>query len=227
MSTEGDGLAPQPAPVTFAGRKRVIDALCEAYARDQLTVEELEDRLDRANRVRSQTELDALLERLDLSDWRPGSLSGDLPAVAERGGAVAGLQVPDRRLVVAVWSGAMRRGRWVPPRRLTATAFQGGIELDFREAEMAPGPYDVRATAVMGGIQIVVPPGLSVETSGFALIGGFHEIPQPSPPPTPDGPVLRIHGFALMGGVEIDVRLPGESPTEAKRRRRRERRKDR
>jgi hypothetical protein len=98
------------------------------------------------------------------------------------------------------------------------------VELDFREAVLGPGIYDVRVTAVMGGIQIIVPPGLSIETSGFALMGGFQQSPEGSPPPAPDGPVLRIRGFALMGGVAIDVRLPGESATEANRRRRRERR---
>jgi hypothetical protein len=134
---------------------------------------------------------------------------------------------PERQLVAGFWSGTTRRGRWVPARRLTAVALQGAVELDFREAVLAPGPYEVRVTAVMGGVQIVVPPALSVETSGFALMGGFQVGPETSPPPTADGPVLRIRGFAFMGGVHIDVRLPGESATEAKRRRRREGRKGR
>jgi hypothetical protein len=216
------------APVTFARRQGVIDALCEAYARDQLTVEELEDRLDRANRARSQVELDALLDRLDLSGWRVGPESGNLPAAAEGGrDTAAGVRAPERQLVVGFWSGTARRGRWVPARRLTAAAFQGAVELDFREAVLVPGLYEVRATAVMGGVQVVVPPGLSLETSGFALMGGFQESPEASPPPAPDGPILRIRGIAFMGGVQIDVRLPGESATEAKRRRRREGRKGR
>ena len=229
MNLEGDSPERATAPVTFARRKSVIEALCEAYARDQLTVEELEDRLDRANRVRSHAELDALLDPLYLSGWPAEPASGSLPAPSERGGSLpahAG-EVPNRQLVVGIWSGATRLGRWVPPRRLTAVAVQGGVELDFREAALAPGVYDVRATAVMGGIQIIVPPGLSLDTSGFALMGGFQESPEGSPPPAPDGPVLRIRGFALMGGVDVDVRLPGESATEAKRRRRRERRKGR
>ena len=99
--------------------------------------------------------------------------------------------------------------------------------MDFREAVLAPGPYELRVTAVMGGVHIVVPPGLTVETSGFALMGGFHGAPEGTAPPASDGPVLRIRGFTLMGGVHVDVRLPGESATEAKRRRRRERRKER
>jgi hypothetical protein len=228
MSVEGTPPERLPAQVTFARRKWVIDALCEAYARDQLTVEELEHRLDRANRVRTLTELDALLEPLDLSGWSAEAQSATILTPSERGGSPATAEeVPGRQLVVAIWSGANRQGRWIPARRLTATAIQGGVELDFREAMLVAGVYEVRAIALMGGIQIIVPPGLSLDTSGFALMGGFRESPEGSPPPAPDGPVLRIRGFALMGGIDIDVRLPGESAGEARQRRRRERRKRR
>lgn len=226
MSNEEGGSAQPPAPVTFARRKWVIEALCEAYAQDRLTVEELEDRLDRANRVRTGGELDGLIEDLDLKGWHGPDERVSVTS-ARDGGAETAVQVPGRQLVVGFWSGTTRRGRWVPARRLSATAFQGGVELDFRDAVLAPGLYEIRVTAVMGGVQVVVPPGLSLDTSGFALMGGFEESPEAGPPPVADGPVLRIRGFAFMGGVHIDVRLPGESATEAKRRRRRERRKER
>jgi hypothetical protein len=35
------------------------------------------------------------------------------------------------------------------------------------------------------------------------------------------GPVVRLSGLAVMGGVETETRLPGETGREAKRRRRR------
>jgi len=38
--------------------------------------------------------------------------------------------------------------------------------------------------------------------------------------PDPDTPFLRIKGLCIMGGVEVSIRLPGETPREAKRRRR-------
>jgi hypothetical protein len=39
-----------------------------------------------------------------------------------------------------------------------------------------------------------------------------------------EAPLLRVTGLALMGGVQIEMRLPGESQRDARKRRRRERR---
>ena len=58
-------------------------------------------------------------------------------------------------------------------------------------------------------------------------MGGFDERSEVTRARSPDAPMLRIAGFALMGAVEVDVRLPGESATEAKRRRRRARKEAR
>jgi hypothetical protein len=81
----------------------------------------------------------------------------------------------------------------------------------------------VTVLALMGGVQITVPPCLAVEASGFAIMGGFAHTNPPAQP-SPDTALLRINGFALMGGVDIDVRLPGETARQAKQRLRQERR---
>ena len=46
-------------------------------------------------------------------------------------------------------------------------------------------------------------------------------------PPDPDAPLLRIHGLTMMGGVDITMRLPGESERGARRRQRHELREER
>jgi hypothetical protein len=76
----------------------------------------------------------------------------------------------------------------------------------------------------MGGIQVIVPPDLRVESSGFAIMGGFEERTESHSGGDVGGPVLKIRGFALMGAIQIDVRLPGETSREARSRRRKERR---
>jgi hypothetical protein len=43
-------------------------------------------------------------------------------------------------------------------------------------------------------------------------------------PPDSNAPILKVNGFALMGGVEITVRKSGESAGDARRRRREEKR---
>ena len=79
----------------------------------------------------------------------------------------------------------------------------------------------------MGGVEIVVPPGLAVQTHGTAIMGGFQEVNRAPVHPDPDAPLLRVHGFAMMGGVDIKMRLPGESDREARRRHRHELRAER
>ena len=79
----------------------------------------------------------------------------------------------------------------------------------------------------MGGINIVVPPGLAVQMHGSAIMGGFADVNRSPAYPDPDAPLLRIHGLTMMGGVNIEMRLPGESERGARRRYKRELKEER
>ncbi len=132
-------------------------------------------------------------------------------------------RVSERAYMVSLMGGNSRSGRWVPARNNFAVGVMGGFSLDFRDAMLGPGVTEVHVFTLMGGAEIIVPPEMDVEVSGFAFMGGFdHSTDQPINP-SPDRPTLRIKGFAMMGGVSVEVRLPGETPREAKRRRKLER----
>ena len=132
-------------------------------------------------------------------------------------------EVEDTGLVVALMGGAERRGVWTPPHQLNVVAVMGGVELDFREARLAPGVTELNVLALMGGVEILVPPGVRVESTIIPIMGGVNTRGVGSLADA-DAPVLRLRGLALMGGVEVRERLPGESGSEAKRRLRAERR---
>ncbi len=219
MSSETQG--GQPLSQT---RQVTIDALCEHFANDAMGMEEFERRVDVAHRATTAEQLKDLLRDL------PG---GNVPAVAEtpatspttRHLTVARAdQVKDQAFVVAVFGGSSRRGRWAPARNNYSVAVFGGTELDFREAVLAPGVTELRVFALWGGVKIIVPPELNVESHGLALFGGFDHGGSESGVPDPSAPTLRITGVAWMGGVEISVRLPGESSRDARRRHRERRR---
>jgi hypothetical protein len=74
----------------------------------------------------------------------------------------------------------------------------------------------------MGGIEVIVPPDVIVETSGMGLLGGFEHVATEADPQE-GAPVIRLTGVAFMGGVEVTVRYPGESEKEARQRRKLER----
>ena len=119
----------------------------------------------------------------------------------------------------------------MPARRITAIGIMGGAELDFREAVFQPGVTEVHAFAFWGGVEILVPPHVRLESTGIGIMGGFDSGSEAGDEAAEAGdplaPVLRITGVALMGGVEISVRYPGESGREARKRVREERRQRR
>jgi hypothetical protein len=106
--------------------------------------------------------------------------------------------------ILAIMSGARRRGVWEPPECLRVLSLMGGIELDFREAEFLDGVTEVVVLAVMGGVAILAPPGVDVEADGVGFMGEFTHVTHRSP--HSDSPVLRIRGFSLMGGVSVKIK---------------------
>lgn len=206
-------------PVPLEDRKeKAIRRLGVHFAEDHLTVEEFEERVDRAWGATSLQELEALFAGLPAlrAETSPERPEAALPARARPE------DVRARGVQIAIMAGSERKGAWTPPRRLTTLAVMGGAGLDLREARLGPGLTEITIVAVMGGVEVVVPPGLAVESHGFAIMGGFEGHDQPSADPDPDAPRVRIRGLAVMGGVEISRRLPGESARDAKRRRKAE-----
>lgn len=219
-----DALAPGPrhsaavAPLVALRERReqVIAILTEQFSRDTFDLEELEKRLDLAHRADSVVALDALVKDLDV----PAD-AGASTALAPRAAPVdetALARWPARKRMTAIFGGVEKHGAWVCPREVSVVAIFGGVEMDLREAELAPGVTELSITTIFGGVELIVPPWLSVEVDATAILGGFEEIHRAPPAPEPDRRILRITGTAVLGGVEIHTRLPGESAREAKRR---------
>jgi hypothetical protein len=160
--------------------------LRDAAAEGRLTLEELSDRVAAVYSSRTSTELDALTR--------------DLPKLA----TVSAL--PERRVrtrwVVAVMSGAKRKGRWRPGERCVSLAMMGGCRLDLREAEITGSRLTIDAIALMGGVTIVVPEGIEVDVSGVSVMGG-KEVRVADVPPRPGTPVIRVRALSVMGGVTV------------------------
>jgi hypothetical protein len=214
---------PVPQTALKQRREQTIVLLCEHFAQDRLEVEEFEARLDRAHRAVTVADLEALLQDLPAAaPSAPEPATREARDILARGmGAVADA-VRDSRTLLAVMGGVERKGRWTPARRNVVIAIMGGAALDFREVTLPPGRTEVFIFCMMGGAEIIVPPSLSVDASGIAIMGGFEHTA--ALPADPDAPVLRVSGLCLMGGVEILVRYPGESPKDARERQREERR---
>jgi Domain of unknown function (DUF1707) len=196
-------------------REQVIAVLADSFAQDLFDVDEFERRIDLAHRATSLDELDRLV--VDLA--APATATALVPAPS----TLALSSWPERRTVRGILGGFDKKGSWTVPRHLKATCFWGGGRLDFREARFAPGVTELRITAIMSGIEILVPPWLAVECDATSILGGFEELNRGHGSPDPDRALLRITGFAVMGGVSIETRLPGESRRDARKRIKKER----
>lgn len=200
-----------------ADRERVAETVRAAVGDGRLTLVEGDERL---------TGVYACVHRDDLSafthDLEP--VPEATPTVTPRTGPRPIGERPATTTSIAVMSGAERRGEWTPGRTHTAFAMMGGVELDLRRARVggeeltlvavafmggveidlrgtAARAVTVRAVAVMGGVTVVVDPDTRVEENGVGLMGGFADHSGASS--GADGPVVRVTGLAIMGGVEV------------------------
>lgn len=210
-------LTPRPVPLEQT-RERIVTQLCDQYAAENLTDAALEDRLTRAYAATSVATLEELVA--DLPTQAPGT--APVPATARAD------MVSERQVILAVMGGAERKGAWTPPKHLHLVTVMGGASLDFRSARFPAGVTELTCFVLMGGVEIIVPPGVHVDMNGLALMGGFgHRGTADAPAADPNAPVLRIGGVAVMGGVDLQVRLPGESEGDVRARERLARREAR
>ncbi len=199
-----------------------MSALGDAYAADQLELDELEQRMAQVYRATSHEALAQVLVGLGRSNVvAPASSAG--PVYAEprlampnlvldaraREYGVATIARPEvvleRSAVLAVMGAAERKGAWVVPRSVKVFAVMGGVELDLREAHFAEGVTEIEVFALMGGVDIAVPTGVRVESTGMGIMGGF-SVSGADADPGPNAPVLRINGVAIMGGVDAKLK---------------------
>jgi hypothetical protein len=200
-------------------RDQTIARLSDAFATDLIDVDEFERRVTVAQRSESLAEIQALVTDLPARSNAPAAVPAPAPRPVVATGAVR-----RRGTVFTIMGGVERKGSWTVPRSLNVGVVMGGAKLDLREAWLPPGPIELRVAALMGGVEIIVPPHLPVEAEGVAIMGGFDHVDRAPAEPDPGAPLLRVTGLAFMGGVHIEMRLPGESSRDARKRRKRERR---
>lgn len=201
-----------------AERHAVVEVLRRGYGEGRLDLAEFEERTAAALAARVRSDLEPLTADLPPTppDRAPPSTVAPRPTPARSSppGAVSPPVRSAARWVVAVMGGAERRGRWRPDEETNAVAVMGGIDLDLREAVLEGPEVVINAVAIMGGIDVVVPEGVPVELTGFALMGA-KDAKVADVAPIPGAPLVRVRAFALMGGVSVRSKRP-EEPKKAR-----------
>lgn len=175
-----------------ADRDAAAAVVNNALAEGRLTADEHSDRLDAIYAAKTQGELVPLLADLPGQQaMTPVTATSAQLARSRRG-----------RRIVAIFGGASRKGAWHAEPVIDVLTIFGGAELDFRDAVLPGKEIVLRATTVLGGVEITVPPEMHVVDNGVAILGG-REIKGEAGSAGPDSPVLRIEGVCVLGGLEV------------------------
>jgi hypothetical protein len=177
-------------------RHKVADILREAAGEGRIDLDELDERLEATYAAKTYADLVPIT--VDLPAHPRGQSVTPMPRAA----------VPattDTQRHLAIMSGIERRGVWTVPHHMVVMALMGGADLDFRQAQFPAREVVVTVNAIMGGAEITVNPRTHVIVEGVGIMGGYSgphgKVPEEL---DADSPVLRIRGFALMGGVNVN-----------------------
>jgi Domain of unknown function (DUF1707)/Cell wall-active antibiotics response 4TMS YvqF len=174
-----------------AEREATVTRLREAAAEGRLTVEELTERMDAAYAASTLDDLEPLTADL------PVAAGSSSMAVEGGGGGTS--------FVLGILGAGDRRGRWRVAQRVTVINVLGGADLDLREATLAAPEVTIWAISLFGGSDIVVPEGVHVELSSFALFGA-DKLKLEGPEPDPGAPVVHVRTISLFGGTDVMTR---------------------
>ncbi|MEU7056300.1 DUF1707 domain-containing protein [Streptomyces sp. NPDC046197] len=190
-----------------ADRERVAEILRDALAEGRLDMEEFEERLEATYKARTYGELAPITRDLPASGVTAPAVS--LRKEPAESGSWAGRIVGGEgssSWAVAIMSGFQRKGRWTAPKRFNCFAFWGGGEIDLREANFADREVEINCVAIMGGMQVIVPPGVEVVVRGIGIMGGFDHREE-GVAAEPGAPRVVLTGFAFWGGVGVERKL--------------------
>jgi hypothetical protein len=183
------------APVIRASdgdREAAAARLNEAAGDGRLTLQEFSERLDRAYAARTHAEL--------------APLTADLPAVDPVSG-------PGRlrRVMLGLFWDSRRAGPQPLEDEITAIALLGDAVIDLRGAKATSKEITIRAYALLNDVDVIVPEGIAVELSGVAVVGDNRNTTRPVPAGTSRF-VVKIHGHAVLGDVQVFHSNPRHSP---------------
>jgi predicted membrane protein len=104
---------------------------------------------------------------------------------------------------VAVFGGCERRVAGQNFQGGRATAVFGGIELDFRDADMQDEAV-LEINCIFGGVEIRVPEAWHVHSRNLPVFGGYEDKTRhPNNPAVGSPKTLIVTGMVIFGGIEI------------------------
>jgi hypothetical protein len=189
-----------------ADRDRIADILRDALAEGRLTADEHAERVEGVLSAKTVGELDVFVRDLPAAHEHLAAgayAAGPAPSVPNRPTPGSIPADPDDNLV-AIFSAALRKGRWRAGRRIHAYAIFGSVEIDLSEAIFEYRQVMIKAISVFGSVEVRVPENVSLRGSGGGILGSFEVDALDSA--EADAPVVYVDGLAVLGSVEARPR---------------------
>jgi len=196
-----------PVPSLSRAREQKISELSTHFANDDLSLEDLERRIERVYRANSVAELEEITADLKRAVAPPAPTP---VGRASRSTTVAtSYELASTRLL-SFMSSTRRVGRWAVPQTLNLVAIMSDTKLDFTHAVMPGGVVNIHMNAIMASCKLVVPPNVRVINDTHSVMSSVRsradELLPEGAPATLDAPVIRLTGIALMSDVNVVVR---------------------
>lgn len=197
-------MADAPVPFLNRAREQKITELSQHFANDDLSLDDLERRIELVYKATTVAELDAITADLHAPAPAPAN---DAMVVGARHPVVAA--DARRGRLLAIMGESRRTGRWLVPGALRVISVMSDTRLDLTQAVMASGTSEIHVTAMWSACRLIVPPGMRVVNEMHAIMSSVTSNADEMDPPgisRPNAPTIRLTGTALMAEVKVLVR---------------------
>jgi hypothetical protein len=200
---------PLPPPSLARAREQKITELSTHFANDDLSLDDLERRMERVYKAGSIADLELITADLRMAapliDPRASSRGDGMPL--HEVPSATGLVPATRARLVAFMSSTRRVGRWAVPRDLRLVAVMSDSKLDLTNAALPVGGIvNIEITAVMASVRVIVPPGMRVINEIHSVMADVGSNADELDNGTGTSPVIRLTGTAFMAEMKVKVR---------------------
>lgn len=205
-------MADAPVPSLTRAREQKINELSQHFANDDLSLDELERRIELVYKAGSVAELDSITADLRLTPTSAGMTPAPM---SPRQQVMTGMEARRGRLL-AIMGESRRTGRWLVPSQLRVVSLMSDTQLDLTQAVMASGLAEIHVTAMWSSCRLIVPPGMRVINEMHAVMASVTSNADEMDPPgvsRTNAPTIRLTGTAFMAEVKVTVRRK-EDPVE-------------
>jgi hypothetical protein len=190
-------------PSLNRAREQKITELSSHFANDDLTLEDLERRIERVYKAVNVAELESITADLP----NPAAVATRTPKrrLTRDASGVPGT-IPNSGRILSIMGESRRRGRWQVPQRLEVVSIMSDTKIDLTQAVMPAGIVEVELRVVWAACKIVVPPGMRVINEVHAIMASVRSKADDLDAGNAFVPTIRLTGMALMSEVKVVVR---------------------